>query len=114
MDIAVSCVEQSQQRHRITNTLPVKGKEPYGNSVTSVNFQNKDIVKINKLNWLLSALIYRNKLFFRLPRESPEFMAIIQEGVTAVTFQLMMKKLVSFKKQAISGKLANVEKHESV
>lgn len=41
-------------------------------------------------------------------------MAITQEGVTAVTFQLMMKKLVSFKKQAISGKLANVEKHESV
>lgn len=42
VDTAAPSIEQSQQRHRITKILPMKGKEPYGNLVTSVNFQNKD------------------------------------------------------------------------
>lgn len=42
IDTAASSAEQSQQRHRITNILPVKGKEPYVNLVASVNFQNKE------------------------------------------------------------------------
>lgn len=37
-------------------------------------------------------------------------MVVTQEGDTVVIFQLMMKKLVSFKKQAISVKLASAEK----
>lgn len=46
--------------------------------------------------------------------ESPKYMAVTKEGDTVVIFQLMMKKLVSFQKQAISVKLASVEKCESV
>lgn len=42
MDSAPSSVEQTQQRDKNTNILPVKGKETYVNSVTPVNFQNKD------------------------------------------------------------------------
>lgn len=41
-------------------------------------------------------------------------MVVTQEGDTVVIFQLMMKKLVSFKKQAISVKLASAEKYKSI